>query len=327
MTEQDRFSMREERRRNFEDRRKMHFERHAQQRLARCQGNHQPNKSWIGVGIILVGIVWLVNVFGAPMPEWVFTWPVLLIAIGLFTGLASRFHNFGSIVMIFIGLAFLARDSIWPDVDVVKYLWPVLIIGFGITFLFKRHYWEKRERMFRQQYPEWKNIENKWHQWNEPSTKEKAESQNTPFTSSTPSFQDDPPSPGSTGMKNEQAPGMDNSSTQLNDDWIDITTIFGGSRRNVISKNFRGGDLTNICGGTIIDLRHADLNGTAVIDVVGIWGGIKIVVPPNWEVRLNVTHLMAGTDDRRGSVSHDPGKVLILTGLVLMAGIEISEMP
>src|SRR6185312_15987792 len=39
-----------------------------------------------GVFLLLIGVLLLAYKMGAPIPGWVFTWPVLLIAIGLFIG-------------------------------------------------------------------------------------------------------------------------------------------------------------------------------------------------------------------------------------------------
>jgi hypothetical protein len=43
---------------------------------------------------------------------------------------------------------------------------------------------------------------------------------------------------------------------------------------------------------------------------------------------MDVTHIMGGTDVRRGDASaiQDPEKVLVITGVVMMAGIEIRDV-
>jgi predicted membrane protein len=291
------------------------------------------NKSWIGIGIILIGVVWLLHVLGTPMPEWIFTWPSLLIVLGLFSGLASGFRNMGSFVLLFIGLVFLARNSIWPDVDMEKYFWPVLIIFLGIIFLFKRRHWDKKREWFLQQHPEWKDWHDQWHhQWRDPHREGRWPLGPKPVSPSAPPAgqnwqqnEEEVKKEGQGGFYTEHRTPERRQTPQ--EDWLDVTTIFGGARRHVISKSFKGGDITNICGGTEIDLTHADIQGTVIIDVVAIWGGIRVAVPPNWQVRMNVTHLMAGTDVRRGNDAQmqDPNKVLVFTGTVLMAGIEIRD--
>lgn len=49
------------------------------------------------------------------------------------------------------------------------------------------------------------------------------------------------------------------------EDYIDSTTVFGGIHKNIISKNFKGGDIVVFMGGT------------------------KIIIPSNWEIRNDVT--------------------------------------
>ncbi len=338
----NRDSVRDSRRRMRDERRKIQFERHAQRQKEHCMHMQHSHKEWIGIGVIVIGAVWLLNVLGVPMPGWLFSWPMLLVAIGLFTGIASRFHNFGSVILILIGLAFLARNFVWPVMDLAKFIWPVVVIVLGILFLIRRRGWEARRDWFLEQHPEWKDKwkgheywQQRWHQrWQQPAeesydiksnTADKGEAE-TEGTASTP-VREAP----AEGKEQTIPPATDNTfkntSNSSIDDWLEVTTVFGGVRRMVISKNFKGGDLVNICGGSEIDLSRADINGTAVIDVTNVWGGVRIAVPPNWQVRTNLTHIMAGVDDRKRSNGQiqDPNKVLVLTGVILMAGIEIRD--
>src|SRR5688572_23432726 len=42
------------------------------------------------------------------------------------------------------------------------------------------------------------------------------------------------------------------------DDFIESTTVFGGVKKMVFSKNFRGGEITNVFGGSEVNLSQAD---------------------------------------------------------------------
>lgn len=109
------------------------------------------------------------------------------------------------------------------------------------------------------------------------------------------------------------------------EDYIDTTSIFGGVKKNVISKNFKGGDITNIMGGSEIDLSQADFNGTATIDLTQVFGGCKLIVPSNWTVKTQMAAIFGGVEDKRNiqNVALDPNKILILDGTSIFAGIEI----
>jgi predicted membrane protein len=122
------------------------------------------NNSRIGGGLFLLiaGVLLLAYKMGAPIPSWVFTWPVLLIAIGLFTGIKSRFHNPGSFILLLIGGVFLIDQSI-PGIDLHNYIAPIILIGLGILFILRprRHSfgYHRRMRWERAQFggPPWVN--------------------------------------------------------------------------------------------------------------------------------------------------------------------------
>ena len=64
------------------------------------------------------------------------------------------------------------------------------------------------------------------------------------------------------GMQAETiTPLSEESYTQ--DDIIDSTYIFSGTKKVILSKNFKGGDIVNIFGGCEIDLTQADMTTPA----------------------------------------------------------------
>jgi predicted membrane protein len=116
------------------------------------------------------------------------------------------------------------------------------------------------------------------------------------------------------------------SSDDGNDDYMDLSSIFGGTKRRIFSKTFKGGQITNIFGGTELDLSQADIEGNVVIDTVTLFGGIKILVPANWEVKSNITAILGGVDDKRmTSSTYAPNKKLVLTGTCSFGGVEIKS--
>ena len=111
------------------------------------------------------------------------------------------------------------------------------------------------------------------------------------------------------------------------EDSFDLTTAFGGTKKKVFSKKFKGGKTTCVFGGSDIDLTQADIEGTVVIDVVQIFGGVKLIIPANWEVKSDVTVILGGIDDKRTVPSGGlaTNKKLVLTGTVLFGGVDIKS--
>jgi hypothetical protein len=106
---------------------------------------------------------------------------------------------------------------------------------------------------------------------------------------------------------------------------VSALAVLGGVARGNNSRAFRGGDLTAVMGGCELDLRHAAIDGEAVLDVFALWGGIEVRVPEDWTVVSKVIPFMGGFDDKtrppRGAGPHR----LIVRGFVIMAGVEVKN--
>lgn len=109
------------------------------------------------------------------------------------------------------------------------------------------------------------------------------------------------------------------------DDTINAIAVLAGVNRGSNSAAFRGGELTAFMGGCEIDLRHAAINGEAVIDVFAMWGGIEIRVPENWTVIGRVTPMLGGFEDKTRAPLGSSTHKLIIRGVVLMGGVEVKN--
>ncbi|NCT95062.1 MAG: cell wall-active antibiotics response protein [Chitinophagaceae bacterium] len=112
------------------------------------------------------------------------------------------------------------------------------------------------------------------------------------------------------------------------EDYINSTTVFGGAKKIITSKNFKGGEITCFMGGSEVNLSQADINGHVYLEVTMVFGGTKLVIPPHWEVRSESVAVFAGIEDKRalqpGSI-FDPNKILIIRGTSVFGGIEIKS--
>ena len=112
------------------------------------------------------------------------------------------------------------------------------------------------------------------------------------------------------------------------DDYIDISAVFGGVKKNIISKNFKGGEVNCVFGGGEINLSQADINGTADLEVNAVFGGARLILPPHWLVKSELTAVLGNVEDKRPQykdANTDQSKVLILRGNAVFGGIEINS--
>ncbi|WP_172594425.1 LiaF transmembrane domain-containing protein [Mariniphaga sediminis] len=111
-------------------------------------------------------------------------------------------------------------------------------------------------------------------------------------------------------------------------DYFDDFVVFGGKEVFINSKKFLGGKITTIFAGAEYDLRQASLseNG-AVIDCVSIFGGSGFKVPPDWNIKNEITTVFGAFTDKRGmsahEISYDPSKTLIIKGFSAFGGVEV----
>lgn len=110
--------------------------------------------------------------------------------------------------------------------------------------------------------------------------------------------------------------------------YFDDFVVFGGREIFINSQNFFGGKITAIFGGAEYDLRQAKLsqNGS-VIDCVSVFGGCGFKVPPEWNVKNEVTTVFGAFSDKRSvsahEINYDPEKTLVIKGFSAFGGVEV----
>lgn len=107
-------------------------------------------------------------------------------------------------------------------------------------------------------------------------------------------------------------------------DFFEDTAIFGGSERSFTSKNFQGGKVTSVFGGSDINFEDAELGAReVVIDQFCLFGGNAFRVPKDWTVINESFVIFGGFGDKRGNGDRDPEKILRIKGSVIFGGSEI----
>ncbi len=253
-----------------------------------------------GLLILLVGLV----LFGQKLdlfflPDWVFSWPVILIIVGFFVGIKNNFESWPWALLLILGIVFLIDDQI-PEWRIDRFTWPIILIAFGFLIMAKPSSC-RRHRVRRR--------------FSTPP--------DGPSTPSSSNFTDTRP------IEEAQILSEPQPASHLftDEEVVNVNSVFGGSKRNVFSKNFKGGEVNCFMGGAEIDLSKADIKGVVSLEANQVFGGTKLIVPSHWLIKNEITAVFGGVDDKRHvrDMTTDNSKVLILKGFALFGGIEINS--
>ena len=110
--------------------------------------------------------------------------------------------------------------------------------------------------------------------------------------------------------------------------FINEFNVFSGSKRRMANQVFKGGEVNNIFGGSELDMTQAILGeGENILEVHCVFGGIGMVVPADWNVRIEVVSIFGGFSDKRTIIkqSNDNSKVLVIKGSCIFGGGEIKS--
>ena len=108
--------------------------------------------------------------------------------------------------------------------------------------------------------------------------------------------------------------------TSTTDDSFDEINIFGGSTKKYTSTSLKGGKITNIFGGSEIDLRDCQPEKVVVIEVLTLFGGCELIVPKEWNISVDTTAIFGGFDDKREASSHKDPAVVYIKGITIFGG-------
>ncbi len=115
--------------------------------------------SRIAGGLILVGVgaFLLLRNIGFSLPGWLFSWPMILILVGIYSGFKHNFKNNSWIIIIGVGTFFLVSEFI-PNLGLEPLFWPLVIIGLGLVFILRPRNSGWLNFKNDMQYTQWKNL-------------------------------------------------------------------------------------------------------------------------------------------------------------------------
>lgn len=273
------------------------------------------NDGNIAFGFIIlgIGIILLLRKAGVFIPGWVTTWPMILIAIGTFAIIKHEFKSFFGFVLLFLGTFFLLRNEFDFDFGLSRFIWPIGLIALGLYLIFQK---QRESKVMENIRRDWESKRQAKTGYSKSYVEEATIIDENANTSSS-----------AQGSQSTSNSGFTRTTGTAFADRLNIDAIFSGVNRKLMTKNFEGGKITAAFGGIDLDLTSADFNGVITIQVDIIFGGVKMIVPPHWDIRTEVSNIAAGIEDKRyfreGGV--DPNKIVVLKGTILFGGLEIKS--
>ncbi|HEX8613773.1 MAG TPA: DUF5668 domain-containing protein [Telluria sp.] len=245
-----------------------------------------PNQVWIGLGVIAFGLLYLLdNLYIIDRREVMRFWPVLVVVVGLvkFAGAQSRHERMVFGLIAAAGVILTLNRLGYGYFFNARTLWPVLLILFGISVIYKA---------LRRRDP--------------------------PHGVHGVPLKDDAAAGSRADV--QAYPGADADAGA--DGVVDITAILGGFQRRVSTPDFRGGDISALMGGCVLDLRESSIVGDAELNVFAVMGGITIKCPPDWTIILKGVPVLGGFEEKTAPAP-DASKRLTIRGYAIMGGVEV----
>jgi predicted membrane protein len=271
-------------------------------RQGQSQKSLEGKSAWVGIIFLVVGGLLLARMAGLHFLDWIFQWEFILIAIGLIIGFKEGFRNFTWLILVSIGTFFLL-DDLLPDFNLGRMIIPAVFIGIGLVMVFGRN--RRGTSVPVQSGPDIPN-----------------DPLRTSYEGIDPL---DEAINGGPAQSSTVADGLGADASTEN--VLNISAIFGGVKKTILSKNFKGGEIVSIFGGAEVNLLHADMNQPVVIDCVTIFGGTKLYIPHNWEIKSEAVAIFGGVEDKRRfpHITQVPNKTVILKGFSMFGGIDIKS--
>lgn len=203
------------------------------------QRNQRNSKILSGILVIGAGVLILLKQTGMAIPHWILSWEMFLIALGTVMLVKHNFKKTGAYIVILIGAVFLINDIV-PDFIEPKFIWPVLIIVFGISLIFKSSLTHSKKKQIETEASEFKTVD----------------SEN--YVSSAAFFS-----------------GITKRVVTKNFKGATITSVFGGNEINLAQADFNNEatiDVTCVFGGVTLIVPS---NWKIKSDLTSIFGGIE----------------------------------------------------
>ena len=236
-----------------------------------------------GLIVLMAGTVFLLEQTGTYLPDWLTSWPMIPLTVGLIIGAKTLFKG-PPVWLMFTGFgAVYLIDQIMPGLHVTRLVWPTVVILFALWIMLGR---KLHRKDYRQEHARWAQWEQDFHNQVEPR---KAPTDSRNRLEAISAF-------GACQMH------------VLSKNWKggEVITFFGGAEIDLSQADIQGTvflEVIQIFGGTkLVVPSHWEVISS---EMVAVFGGIE-------DKRMRYKPAALPQD-----------KVLVLSGTAVFAGIEL----
>ncbi len=102
---------------------------------------------------------------------------------------------------------------------------------------------------------------------------------------------------------------------------IDYNLVMNGIDEIFLEPVFRGGEISTIMGGAKLDLRRTTLpEGDTTLKISSICGGVTLLLPLDWNVKVNSDSILGGFTDHRHTNGVSNDRRLIIDASFILGG-------
>lgn len=106
--------------------------------------------------------------------------------------------------------------------------------------------------------------------------------------------------------------------------------LFGGSAVKERSQHLTHADVSAIFGGATLDLREAHIDNEATVDATALFGGVDVLVPEGWRVKLQGIPIFGAFEDKTANDA-DPtsqeAPSLRVNATSIFGGVTVAHRP
>lgn len=101
-----------------------------------------------GTLIVVFGLLYLFRELGLYIPRWIFSWEIILIGVGITILIRHKFQRLSGYILIAVGVIF-KLDEFYPDFINFRIVWPIAIILFGASMIYKAKFGRSKSNKWR----------------------------------------------------------------------------------------------------------------------------------------------------------------------------------